>query len=231
MVPGGHDPESPGGPFRLGYGRRGSGERPWPAHARSARRRPATCRSRQRPPVARTMASAIARPSPAPLASRVGAVEAVEDRSPAPRRGMPGPGVVDGERRTRGPSRRDGDVDRAALRRVLAGVVEEDAEQPVEQIGRRRRSTSPPVGAWTRSVRRRVSAMCAKRSAVCAASTPRSTGSASGGRCGRVEAGQPEHVLEQPAHPLRSRGRSARTPCGTTRRRDPAPARGSCAPR
>ncbi len=43
----------------------------------------------------------------------------------------------------------------------------------------------------------------AKRSAAWAASTPRSTGSAVRRGLRRVEPGQPEHVLEQPAHPLR----------------------------
>ena len=93
---------------------------------------------RQRPFVARTIESAIARPSPAPPAAFVAAgrpVEAVEDPRTLLFRDA-GPGVVDGQADARAVGR-DRDADGAAFGRVLAGVVEQRAEQAVEPFGRR----------------------------------------------------------------------------------------------
>ena len=58
-------------------------------------------------------------------------------------------------------------------------------------------------GTWTRGARCRVSARPPNRSTACAARTPRSTGSTFGWPPGGVEAGEPQQVVEQPAHALR----------------------------
>ena len=154
-----------------------------------------------RPPVARTIASPIASPSPAPLASACGAVESVEDPFACSSGGIPGP-ESSTVSVTRGPSTRHGHIHRATLRCVLAGVVEEDAEQPVEQSAGAF-TDAPAGGAATRNVRRRVSAMAAKRSAVCAASIAHIHRLVVRRPLCGVEASQPEHVLEQPPHPFR----------------------------
>ena len=149
----------------------------------------------QRPPVARTMASPIARPRPAPPASPTrwppsGGSGRRCGRGPPP--AMPGP-ESSTVTMARPPSAADGDVHGAAVRRVLAGVVEQDADEPVDEL--RRGGDEHLLGrARGRPARRcRVSATAANRSAACAASTPRSTGSAGGGcrrrrRSGRATA-------------------------------------------
>ena len=140
----------------------------------------------------------------AALASSVAAVEPVEDPGPS-LVGDPGPGVVDGQRRRRAPSAATRDRDPCRPRGVLAGVVEQDAEEPVEPFRRRgdrrrrRRGTS----------RGRSSAGGSRRSP----RTGRPPGRAMHGEVDRlayserrfdgVEPGQPQQVLEHPPHPLR----------------------------
>ncbi len=155
--------------------------------------------TRQRPPVVRTIASAMARPRPAPPVESV----ARWNRSKIRARwssGMPGP-ASSTVSRTRPPSSVDRHVDPAPGRGVLAGVVEKDAEQPVEplgwhvhDVGARVRpepelelaglgDDPEPVHGLGRQDAD-VDRLCVGRLA------------------GRIEPGEPEEVLDEPAHPL-----------------------------
>ena len=177
------------------------GATPADPHPRAADRGVATF---QRPPVARTIASAIARPEAGALRLGVGRpVEAVEDLRPLGLAGCPGPqsSTVSA---TRGPSpatvTSTGRPPARTCRRCRARTPSSRSSQ----LGRRRdHDRRRPVA------RRRASVEAARlrdgREPVgrLAASIPRSTGSAVRRPLGRVEAGQPEHVLEQPPHPLR----------------------------
>ena len=156
-----------------------------------------------RPPVARTIASPIARPRPAPLASED--VESARwNRSKMRSRscaGMPGPESSTTHRRAPALGRHR-DVDGAALGRVLAGVVDEDADQAVDELGRggdhdRRRGRVHPERDAARLGDRGepVRGLGDEDPEVHRVRRPR--------RLGGVEPCQPEHVLEQAPHPLR----------------------------
>ena len=164
--------------------------------------------TRHRPLVARTIESAMARPRPG--ARRLDRSLGGSDRRSAPARssGMPGP-LSSTVSLTRAP-RRDGRPDRAALGRVLAGVVEKDAEQAVEPLGRRGDHDASP--AWRATVEVEVARLGDDAEPVDRLRREHAEVDRLGVRlaCGGVEAGEPQQVLEQPAHPLRLRGRSAR---------------------
>ena len=136
------------------------------------------------------------------------------DPRPTPRRSPGGSGrrsVALGHGRDPGPAsstarstRPDSPPRRPApgsRRGELAGVVDEDAEEPVEPLRRDRHDVSPGAAGRV-SVRPRASATTPNRSAAGRAITPRSTGSASGRPAQGVEAGEPEEVLEDPPDPL-----------------------------
>ena len=128
--------------------------------------------------------------------------------------GMPGP-LSSTVSRPAPPSTATADVDPAAVRRVLAGVVEQHAEQPVEPLRRRDDHGARPVARPRAIVRCRASAIGPNRSTACAAMIARSTGSAFGGRASR-RSGRATAGPRAAGASASTRGRPARRPRDTS---------------
>ena len=222
------------GPFRTGYARTADGLSRGDARLQvTVNRAPPAGERPDRPAAARRADDRVADREAQARAAGLGrgrhrAVEPVEDQFRV-LLGDPGPGVVHGHGGARALGG-DRHVHGPTLGRVLARVVEQHADEPVHQVRRR----------GDQHLRRR------DVDAEAEAARLGDDGEAVGGlrgehaevhrlrrrrRGGGIEPGQPEHVLQQPAHPLGLAGPRARRRRGTRRRRAPARGRARCAPR
>ena len=187
--------------------------------------------TRQRPPVVRTIASAMASPRPG-AAGRVGRpMEPIEDPGRARPPGCPGPLSSTVSRDARSVDG-DGHVDRAALRartcrrcrggrRAGGRAIRADAAMTSPSGGRARSSVQMArLGDRSRTGRRSARP-----------GPPRSTGSASGGRCVASNRASQSRSSSSRRIRLRLAVDRAERRAVPLDRRGPGRGRGSCAPR